>query len=72
MKRIVILAAVLLVTGCHNVVGPFQRRSSERVDDPLYTIAEQQRRGRAGSAAPDDQTTLAPKTYAGPNDTVGR
>ncbi len=71
MKRIA-LAALLLLCGCHNLVGPFQRRSSERVDDPLYTIAEQQRRGRAWSATPDDQTTLAPKTYAGPADATGR
>ena len=71
MKRLV-LVAVLLLAGCHSVVGPFQRRPSERVDDPLYTIAEQQRRGRAASALPDDQATLAPKTYAGPADASGR
>ena len=71
MKRIV-LAALVLVAGCQNLVGPFRSRPPERVDDPLYTIAEQQRRGRARLALPDDQTTLAPKTYAGPNDVNGR
>lgn len=71
MKRIV-LAALLLLAGCQNVVGPFRSRGPERVDDPLYTIAEQQRRGRAQLAVPDDQTTMAPKTYAGPQDALGR
>ena len=71
MKRVVV-AALVLIAGCQNVVGPFRSRPPERVDDPLYTIAEQQRRGRASLAVPDDQTTLAPKVYAGPQDSTGR
>jgi hypothetical protein len=55
------LIGVLLLAGCQNVVGPFEHRKPERVDDPLLSISEQQRRGRAGLGLPDD-TGLAPNT----------
>jgi hypothetical protein len=43
------------------VVGPFENRKPERVDDPLLSISEQQRRGRDRLAFPDD-TGVAPST----------
>jgi hypothetical protein len=53
---------VFVLAGCQNLTGPFAARRPERVDDPLYTIAEQQRRGRANLALPDESANLAPRT----------
>src|SRR4051812_15908721 len=43
MHRIILLG-VLVAAGCQNVVGPFQQRDPQRVDDPLLPIYEQQQR----------------------------
>ena len=71
MRRLALLCALLLV-GCQGVVGPFQSRTPQRVDDPLLTTAEQQRRGRDRLALPEDQSALAPKTYIDRPGTTGR
>lgn len=71
MRRVFLLGALLL-TGCQNVIGPFQSRAPQRVDDPLLSIGEQQRRGRDRLALPEDQTGLAPKTYTDRADPHGR
>jgi hypothetical protein len=55
------LIGFLCLAGCQNVVGPFEHRKPERVDDPLLSISEQQRRGRDRLALPDD-TGIAPRT----------
>jgi len=55
---------LLLLTGCQNTAGPFQARPPLRVDDPRYSIAEQESRGRDRLALPDDFSGLAPKTGA--------
>ena len=60
MRRLY-LVGFLFLAGCQNVVGPFEHRKPERVDDPLLSISEQQRRGRDRLALPDD-TGLAPRT----------
>jgi hypothetical protein len=60
MRRLY-LVGFLFVVGCQSVVGPFEHRKPERVDDPLLSINEQQRRGRDRLALPDD-TGLAPST----------
>ena len=52
----------LLLAGCQSVVGPFEHRKPERVDDPLLSINEQQRRGRDRLALPDESAALAPRT----------
>lgn len=54
------LAAVLLLAGCRSVVGPFENRKPERVDDPRYTIPEQERRGRDRLALPQWSENVAP------------
>jgi hypothetical protein len=59
MRRL-ILANVLLLAGCHNIVGPFQHREPQRVDDPLLTIGEQQRRGRDRLPLPEDIPAVSP------------
>lgn len=60
-----ILLGVLLLAGCQNLVGPFASRKPERVDDPLLTISEQQRRGRDRLALPDESANVAPRTGTG-------
>ena len=55
------LVGFLFLAGCQNVVGPFEHRKPERVDDPLLSISEQQRRGRDRLALPDE-SGLAPNT----------
>jgi hypothetical protein len=61
MRRL-LLISILCLTGCNNIVGPFGQRKPERVDDPLISISEQQRRARYSLALPDDSATLAPRT----------
>ncbi|HLJ96989.1 MAG TPA: hypothetical protein VKU02_27745 [Gemmataceae bacterium] len=65
------LVAFLFLAGCQNVVGPFEHRKPERVDDPLLSISEQQRRGRDRLALPDD-SQLAPRTGIVSADPHGR
>jgi hypothetical protein len=55
-----LLAGALLLTGCQNIMGPFQPRQPERVDDPRLPISEQMRRGRDRLALPEESTTVAP------------
>ena len=62
------LLGVLLLAGCRNVVGPFEHRAPERVDDPLLTISEQQRRGRDRLALPDESRAIAPPTGIQPSE----
>lgn len=59
MRRLV-LAGALVLTGCQSVVGPFGHRKPERVDDPLLSISEQQRRGRANLPLPDTASAAGP------------
>jgi hypothetical protein len=71
------LIGVLALAGCQNIVGPFQHREPQRVDDPLISINEQERRGRDRLAVPEDKAlgnptfNVAPLTYIdrpGPHD----
>jgi hypothetical protein len=61
-----LLASLMLVAGCQNIVGPFARRDPQRVDDPLLSIGEQQRRGRDRLALPEESPKLSPPTAARP------
>jgi hypothetical protein len=71
MRRLLLLG-ILLLAGCQNVQGPFQARRPERVDDPLLTINEQQRRGRDRLALPVESPTVAPNTDLHPPGLTGR
>lgn len=62
MCRIYLLGALLLL-GCQNTNGPFAPRKPERVDDPLLSIPEQQRRGRDRLAIPEESPNVAPPTH---------
>ncbi len=64
MRRILLLGALIVMTGCQNVVGPFRPKSPLRVDDPSIPISEQQSRGRARYALPDESPSVGP--YSGP------
>jgi hypothetical protein len=69
MRRVILLAGLLLA-GCQGTVGPFAPRQPQRVDDPLLSITEQQQRGRDRLALPEDERTIAPRTFVdrpGPN-----
>jgi hypothetical protein len=58
MRR-TLLVVLLLLGGCRSVVGPFEHRSPQRVDDPLLTIPEQERRARDRLALPDQSPAAA-------------
>jgi hypothetical protein len=49
-----------MVAGCNNVTGPFAHRKPERVDDPLLSTNEQQRRGRDRLALPVESSAVGP------------
>jgi hypothetical protein len=59
MCRFVLLVA-LLAAGCNNIVGPFEHRKPERVDDPLLSIPEQEREGRARLPLPVESRAVGP------------
>jgi hypothetical protein len=60
MMRRLLTLGVLLLAGCQGVVGPFQAREPQRVDDPRYSIPEQERRARAQLPLPQESRTIAP------------
>jgi hypothetical protein len=59
MRRVVLLA-VLALAGCQNTIGPFAPREPERVDDPRFSIREQEIRGRERYAIPQESQQVAP------------
>ena len=61
MRRLFLLG-LLLLTGCQNVAGPFRRSTVDRPDSPSFSIAEQERRGRAGWALPDESFLGGPRS----------
>jgi hypothetical protein len=65
MRR-TMLMALLVVTGCQGVVGPFQRPCTPPVlvDDPRLSIPEQEQRGRDRLALPEQSVQVAPRTFA--------
>jgi hypothetical protein len=65
MRRIV-PAAILLLAGCQDLVGPRQRGPLPpgAVANPCLTIPEQQRRGRSLLALPEASPVVAPPTFA--------
>ena len=60
MRYILIAGILLCLAGCQNVVGPFRAQTPMRVDDPGYTIAEQQRWGRDKLALPEESPWVVP------------
>ena len=71
MRRIA-LFAVICLAGCRSTTtGPLANKTrTDKADDPLYAIDEQQKRGRDRYAYPDDG--LAPSTLTNRYGTLGR
>ena len=62
MRKLLILCGLLALTGCrNNLVGPFQPRSPERVDDPRLTIDEQAVRARDRLGYPEENRPSGPR-----------
>jgi hypothetical protein len=71
MRRLV-LAALLVLTGCANVNGPFVARLPQRVDEPCATISEQEKRGRDRLALPYNEPDAMPRSYVPSNSSLTR
>ncbi len=62
MRRTLLLLA-LLTLGCNNnVISPFEHRKPERVDDPCFSIKEQEREARARLALPQESRQVGPNS----------
>jgi hypothetical protein len=73
MRRLFLLGVLLVLSGCRSTpVGPYQPQSHARVDDPLLSIGEQERNGRANLALPDESKEVAPHSGAALPGTFGR
>jgi hypothetical protein len=49
-----------MLTGCQSVSGPRANRDKPRPDDPIFSIDEQQRRGRDRYPIVEDNPGLVP------------
>jgi hypothetical protein len=72
MTRVVVVALLLAAAGCQSNRGGLLYRKPDRADDPMFSIEEQQRRGRDRLAVVEDTTNLVPKTYVDRPGTTGR
>ena len=72
MKRPLLIAALLLVIGCQSDKGSLFYRKPDRADDPMYSIEEQERRGRERLSTVEDYSELTPKVYIDRPGTTGR
>lgn len=73
MRRFFLLGVVLagVSSGCASTVGPFKRTTGgeapnnpNRPDSPLYSLTEQERRGRAAWSLPDESYIGGPRSGA--------
>lgn len=71
MRRMILVAALVL-PGCQGVVGPFQHRTPERVDDPILPIPEQERRGRDRLPLPEQSPLIGPSAETSTLGPTGR
>jgi hypothetical protein len=63
--RGILLAGLLLVAGCADIMGPRKRAlSPQAVDSPYLTLREQEVRGRDRLAYPDPSRDVGPRTWA--------
>lgn len=64
MWRLLVIPA-FFVAGCCNVGGPLRPVDGRPVDDPCLPISEQEKRGRARYAYPDETPQAGPLTGIG-------
>ena len=63
MRNLTMVAAIaLLAAGCKNVIGPFEHRRPQRVDDPCLPIWEQEREARSRLSLPQESRTVGPNS----------
>ena len=72
MRRLVLLSALLTLTGCDRFSGPLETRQLRRADAPGYTIYEQQVRGRERLSITEDDFRIGPKGYIDRPSPTGR
>ena len=62
--RQLLLAGLLLVTGCAGLVGPRKRDAMpEKIDPPFVPIPMQEQRTRDRTSYRDPDTWIGPRTY---------
>lgn len=72
MVRILLLVAILTMTGCQSSGSGLGYPPPGRADDPRYSIAEQHVRGRERYAIAEDRTGLAPDVFINRPGPTGR
>jgi hypothetical protein len=72
MRRLILLGTLGVLCGCRNVAGPLQPQRPARVDDPLLSIGEQERNGRARLALPEERRNVVPNSGADLSGSFGR
>lgn len=73
MRGILLSGALVVLTGCGDVVGPFRRTGPPvRLNDQCLTIGEQKARQRQYLALPEQSANVAPRTDAEQPGFVGR
>jgi hypothetical protein len=82
MRRRLLLLALVGLAGCTRFSGPLETRQLGRADPyelgpdgdrrPLYSIAEQQQRGRERLAITEDDFRIGPKGYIDRPSPIGR
>jgi hypothetical protein len=60
--RYILALGILCLAGCQSVIGPFQPREPERVDDPKLPLSEQGVRARDRYAIPEESPLVAPQS----------
>lgn len=71
MRQSLLIALILTAGGCQGQRGNLLYRQTGRADDPMYSISEQERRGRERLAVVED-SGLTPKTFVDRPGTTGR
>jgi hypothetical protein len=72
------LLSVIAVVGCNRFSGPLETRQMGRADPkdekgrPIYSIGEQQQRGRERLSITEDDYRIGPKGYIDRPSPIGR
>jgi len=74
MVRALLIGALLAAAGCQSGKGSLAYRERGRADDPMYSIEEQERRGRERLSVVEDGSSgaLAPNAYIDRPGVTGR